>query len=219
MPLLDEAGEIREWFGAASDVTARKQAEEALQDEKERFRLLVMSMPQLVWRSADGGAWTWSSPQWGPIRARPRGEPGAGLARRRASRRPRDDVAGMAAGALHGRLELEFRIRRGNDGTWRWHQTRALPMWDLSLPEHPESRIREWVGTSTDIENLMRLQQQQQILVAELQHRTRNLLTVIRSILNRSLPRSPSGTSWMGAWAPSGGCRASSPARRPGRCR
>jgi two-component sensor histidine kinase len=30
IPLLDEAGEISEWFGAASDVTARKQAEEHL---------------------------------------------------------------------------------------------------------------------------------------------------------------------------------------------
>ena len=31
VPLLDSAGQIIEWFGAASDVTARKQAEEALQ--------------------------------------------------------------------------------------------------------------------------------------------------------------------------------------------
>jgi two-component sensor histidine kinase len=30
VPLLDEAGEITEWFGAASDVTARKEAEEHL---------------------------------------------------------------------------------------------------------------------------------------------------------------------------------------------
>lgn len=38
VPLFDEAGEIREWFGAASDVTARKEAEHALKaalNEKE----------------------------------------------------------------------------------------------------------------------------------------------------------------------------------------
>lgn len=30
VPILDEGGEVQEWFGAASDVTARKEAEAAL---------------------------------------------------------------------------------------------------------------------------------------------------------------------------------------------
>jgi PAS domain S-box-containing protein len=34
VPLLDEKGEIVEWFGAASDITERKPAEEALQSEE-----------------------------------------------------------------------------------------------------------------------------------------------------------------------------------------
>jgi len=36
VPILDDKGEIIEWFGAASDITERKQAEEALQKTKER---------------------------------------------------------------------------------------------------------------------------------------------------------------------------------------
>ncbi|MGU3538561.1 PAS domain-containing protein [Methylobacterium sp. A54F] len=41
VPLLDEAGEIREWFGTASDVTARKAAETALRASEERQAFLL----------------------------------------------------------------------------------------------------------------------------------------------------------------------------------
>jgi len=40
IPLLNEAGEIIEWFGAASDVTQRKQAEVKLQSQLSRLNLL-----------------------------------------------------------------------------------------------------------------------------------------------------------------------------------
>ena len=43
IPLLNDQGSIVEWFGAASDITARKQAEEALRISEERLRLLIES--------------------------------------------------------------------------------------------------------------------------------------------------------------------------------
>ena len=41
VPLLDAAGRITEWFGAANDITAHKTAQEALRVSEERYRLLV----------------------------------------------------------------------------------------------------------------------------------------------------------------------------------
>jgi PAS domain S-box-containing protein len=55
VPLLDARGEIREWFGAASDVTARRHAEEALRESEARFRHMADSAPALIWMTDPEG--------------------------------------------------------------------------------------------------------------------------------------------------------------------
>lgn len=48
IPLLNAAGDITEWFGAASDVTARKVAEENLKNSEERLRVTLTSIGDAV---------------------------------------------------------------------------------------------------------------------------------------------------------------------------
>lgn len=67
IPILDAAGKITEWFGMASDVTARKQAEESVRASEERLQL-AMEIGQMA-------AWDWNisentvtySPTLGPL--------------------------------------------------------------------------------------------------------------------------------------------------------
>ena len=46
MPVLDAQGEVLEWFGAASDITARKSAEQALRLSQQRYHTLFDSIDE-----------------------------------------------------------------------------------------------------------------------------------------------------------------------------
>ena len=80
-----------------------------------------------------------------------------------------------------GVYESEYRILRADENRYRWFQTRASPVRD------EQSRIVEWLGTSTDVDDIRAMQGRQEFMVAELQHRTRNLLAVVRSIAEQSM--------------------------------
>ena len=79
-----------------------------------------------------------------------------------------------------GRLSVEHRLLEAATGAYRWFQTRAQ-----AVPGE-EGSPREWIGASTDIDDLRRLQEHQKLLMGELQHRVRNMLSTVRSIARRT---------------------------------
>jgi PAS domain S-box-containing protein len=169
------------------DRTEKHLADEQLRASEERFRLLATHIPQLVFRCRSDGSRTWPSPQWIEFT-------GVGFAESLEmgwldGLHP-DDREGARAGwrtAEHtGEYYHEHRVRRQSDGQYRWHQTRAKPI----LAGHGAGT--DWVGTMTDVHDLRGLQERQKVLVAELQHRTRNLLAMAQSIATQTLRRSPS---------------------------
>ncbi|MBV8869864.1 MAG: PAS domain-containing protein, partial [Acetobacteraceae bacterium] len=187
VPLLDEAGEITEWFGAASDITEQKrEAVEALRESRERLRTLVEGVPQLVWRTTKDGDWTWASPQWASYTGQPEPEShGRGWLE---AVQPEDRDACLAAwrdADAQGLFRAEHRLRHAGEDRFRWVQSQALPVRD------EEGRIVEWLGTTTDVEDLRR-RHEERILIAELQHRTRNLLTVVNGVADQTLAASAS---------------------------
>ncbi|HYF06225.1 MAG TPA: HWE histidine kinase domain-containing protein [Acetobacteraceae bacterium] len=190
-PLRDGGGTVSGVLVTAFETTARRlaerrgqRAEVRLRQSERRLRTLVEGIPQFVWRAAEDGAWIWAGPKWCRFT-------GLGL---RASFghgwleavHPEDREAAFAAwdaAARSGRFEAEFRLRRACDGGFRWFRTRALPVRDA------EGRILEWLGISTDVEEARSLRDRQAVMMLELQHRTRNLMTVVLSVARQTIAR------------------------------
>lgn len=174
-PIRDDAGRVVRVAGIAQDQTERREAED-------RLRTLMEGIPQLVWRSADEGWWTWSSPQWQAFTGQSLEE---SLGRGWLDAVHPDDREGArrawAQARSDGFLDLEYRVRHAPSGDYLWHHTRSAPVRDAS------GRIVEWLGTTTDVQQLKELQERQAVMVAELQHRTRNLIAVVRSIVGQTM--------------------------------
>lgn len=191
-PLLGADGRVQRIGGIGHDVTDLKQTEAALAESEDRQRRLVQGIPQLVWRSDPRGACTWVRPQWQMFTGQDAVDalgPGWTDVVHPDDRTAAADAVRRALPS--GRIDVELRLRRA-DGTYVWHHVRSSPrvegngdgIGDGDGNGHG-GRIVEWLGTCTDVQQLKELQQQQQVLVAELQHRTRNLIAVVCSIAER----------------------------------
>jgi PAS domain S-box-containing protein len=75
----------------------------------------------------------------------------------------------------------EFRIRRPADGAMRWIRDTQFALVDES------GAINRIGGISEDITQTREWAERNQIMVAELQHRTRNLIAVVRSIADQTV--------------------------------
>ncbi|KEO92926.1 hypothetical protein EH32_14130 [Erythrobacter litoralis] len=179
-PILGPDGSLVRIGGIAQDLTERKRQQKAVEDSERRFRTLVEGIPQLVWSATPGGQCEWVSPQWteytGLSVEQSRGHGWLEAVHPDDREEARNDWSRAQAG---GELKGEWRFRRASDGIYRWFQTRATPVIE-------KGEIVEWLGTSTDVEDMIDLQERQNLLLAELQHRVRNLLAMVRSIIRQS---------------------------------
>ena len=186
-PLHDAEGNISRIGGIGHDATVGKKTAVARDESERRVRTLMEGIPQLVWRSGDAGRWTWSSPQWQDWTGQTQAE-SHGLGWLDALH-PDDREAAMRAwqaAGVHAIVDVEYRVRRLSDGAYVWHHTRSVPVRDA------QGGIIEWLGTSTDVHALREMQERQRVLVAELQHRTFNLMAMVRSTADATIRSSTS---------------------------
>jgi PAS domain S-box-containing protein len=189
MPLKGTSGFVK----IMRDHTERHRSEQELKESEARFRVLATNIPQLAFRTRSTGERTWGSPQW---------EVFAGLSDRDSrgygwldAIHPDDrehTVSAWTDAVQQGLYDVEHRTRRAVDGEYRWHKTRARPV------DQNDPTGSEWVGTATDIHDLRTLQDRQRVLLAELQHRTRNLLTIVGAIARDTARNSASLSEFEG---------------------
>jgi len=119
-------------------------------DEKERYRVLAETIPQLVWTADSNGCIHYANGRlqefsgnvnadWGPLESLVHADDRTGL-RNKWSEAVRSGSA----------FESELRLRRARDQTWRWHLMRTAPM-----PAADGGPVH-WFGTFTDIEDQKR---------------------------------------------------------------
>jgi len=181
-PLRDGAGLVAGLFVTMVETTRSARTEGGLQEDQRRLSSLVEGIPQLIWRAASGGHWNWASPQWSAHTGQSAEESlGHGWLR---ALHPDDHEIALEAwrrADAGEKYDAEYRILHAGEQRYRWFQNRATPIRD------EEGRITEWLGTSTDVDELRRMEEHQRLLLAELQHRGRNMLSVIRSIIRRTV--------------------------------
>jgi PAS domain S-box-containing protein len=148
-PVVDDAGALRYVAGIAEDVTVQKWAAHALRESERRYRFMAESIPQIVFTARPDGVVNYYSEQLlrytGATRQQLRALGWIHFRhpddRDEATRRWKHSVA---TGEPY---ECMYRMRRGDDETWRWHLARATPMRDES------GDITMWFGTCTDVDD------------------------------------------------------------------
>ncbi|MFC4314380.1 sensor histidine kinase [Steroidobacter flavus] len=183
MPLTDRS---QGFVKILRDRSEHHRIEQQLRQNEESFRLLATNIPQLVFRSRGTGDRTWGSPQWSIYTGLTVAD---SLEFRWLDAIHPDDrertVAGWRQAGTSGEYNVQHRIRRVASEVYRWHQTRAQPI------DPDDLANSEWVGASTDIHELRVLQDKQNVLLAELHHRTRNLLAIVQAIARQSIHSAP----------------------------
>ena len=175
--------------GVIVDVTQRKAAELALQENEQLFRFLANVIPHKMWTSAPDGTATYYNQGWYDY----------------TGTQNFDELKEKIWDVLHPEdrliaalewpkaiargepMQMEQRFRR-NDGEYRWHLTR------FSAHKDESGKIRLWVGTSTDIHEQKELEHRKDEFLSIASHELKTPLTSIKAfnqIMKRSDPPAP----------------------------
>ncbi|WP_155951311.1 GAF domain-containing protein [Rhizobium mesoamericanum] len=93
----------------------------------------------------------------------------------------RDAVSERAAGVAAGQsIVQEYRIQRSTDNEFRWIRSVGFPIFDEN------GEVTHIGGIAEDVTEAKSAVQHREILLAELQHRVRNIMAVIRAVNGRT---------------------------------
>ncbi|WP_247654227.1 MULTISPECIES: PAS domain-containing protein [Microvirga] len=168
----------------------RARAEAALRESEERFRQFADASSDVLWiRDAQTMTMEYLNPAFERVYGHPRQKVLAeGLGEWGELIHPEDrDMAleKMECVRRGERITHEFRLLHP-DGGIRWIENTDFPLFDM------QGKVQRIGGYAKDVTEKKEIAERMKVLVAELQHRTRNLIVVVRSIADRTLATSSS---------------------------
>ncbi|WP_275042269.1 PAS domain S-box protein [Novosphingobium pentaromativorans] len=185
-PVHDAGGNVVGASKIAREITERKMMMAQLQESEERFRLLADNISQLAW-IADSEGWIfWYNKRWFDYTGTTlEAMQGWGW---KAVHHP-DHVDRVVERVQHSwdtgeDWEDTFPLR-GADGQYRWFLSRAVPIRD------ERGGIICWFGTNTDVTEMRDAEQRIELLLQEVNHRSKNMLAIIQSLARRGDANGP----------------------------
>jgi len=184
-PVKDHEGRIIGASKIGRDITREVETRRALNAAETRFRLMADNIAQLAW-IADAKGWMfWYNKRWFDYTGTTQQDVEGNGWRDQIHPDHVERVEEHVARCLKEGVEWEdtFPIRAA-DGTYGWFLSRAVPLRDKS------GDIVCWFGTATDITERRAAERQIELLLMEVNHRSRNLLTVVQSLAERTAEHS-----------------------------
>lgn len=185
VPVFGEQCTITEWFGMSTDITSRRLAERELAHGAQMLRVASEIGKVGLWDwNVETGDIYWSDEHYRMEGYKP-GEvvPSYELWSERVHPDDREAAAAQIAAAMESGHDYvnEYRVRRP-DGEVVWVSARGRFLYD----EH--GKPMRMLGAMVDTTQRRREEEWQRLLVAELQHRVRNLIGMVRSVARLSAP-------------------------------
>src|SRR5580704_14356812 len=149
-----------------NEIAERERAQEAVGRSEDRLRLVVDTLPAMVWSKLPDGSADFLNQRFREYTGSPL-EEGLGWGWMNAFHpEDRAEQEWRAAFAAGEPFEREARLRRA-DGSYRWFLLRAAPLRD------DRGTVVKWYGTTTDIEDRRRAEEALQEAQDKLAHVTR----------------------------------------------
>lgn len=180
-PVRDETGKVVAASKIARDITAERVVQSRLEQSELRFRLLADNIDQLAWITDETGWIFWYNQRWFDYTGTTLEQmQGWGW---KSVHHPDhlDRVVEKVSHCFENGTDWEdtFPLRAAN-GEWRWFLSRAKAIRDDA------GRVVNWFGTNTDVTEMRDAEERIELLLQEVNHRSKNMLAIIQSLARRS---------------------------------